>query len=83
MLIDHNYIARFITQFMIIKIVFLFRCRDHVLVLLTITCPIRLEPYQHLTVFSVTNPVQKTSTGGEIYLVEGNYSRHVIILHFC
>lgn len=39
--------------------------------LLIIVCPIRLEPFESVTVFAIHNPVEKTQTGGEVYLVEG------------
>lgn len=41
------------------------------LMLLVLVCPIRLEPFENLTVFSVKNPVEKTTSGAEVYLVEG------------
>lgn len=46
------------------------------------TCPVRLEPYENLTVYSVLNPAQRTNFGGEVYLVEGRLILFVDLHYF-
>lgn len=55
-----------------IKIIFIefLDAETHLLMLLVLVCPIRLKPFENLTVFAIENPAQKTDTV-ESYLVEG------------